>query len=81
MHVMSATLQIRNVPEEVHAAVRTHAAKAGLSVSDYLLNLVSELVTRPTMAEVVQRARELAQTGSGVTRAEARAAVREGRDR
>lgn len=81
MHVMSATLQIRNVPEEIHAAVRTHAAQAGLSVSDYLLDLVSELVTRPTMAEVVRRARELAQSGGGVTRAEARAAVREGRDR
>ena len=48
---MAATLQIRNVPEEVHTAVRVRSQEAGLSVWDYLLNLVSELVTRPTMAE------------------------------
>lgn len=81
MHVMAATLQIRNVPEDVHAAVRTQAARAGLSVSEYLLRLVSDLVGRPTMAEVVERARALAQAGGGANRADIRAALREGRDR
>jgi plasmid stability protein len=78
---MAGTLQIRNVPEEIHRTVRTRAAQAGLSVSDYLLGLLSELVTRPTMAQVVERAKSLAQAGGGTNRAEARAAVREGRDR
>ena len=78
---MAATLQIRNVPDEIHAAVRTQAARAGLSVSDYLLQLVSELVNRPTMDEIVERAQTLAQAGGGASRADILAAVREGRDR
>jgi plasmid stability protein len=78
---MATTLQIRNVPDEIHAAVRVRAAQAGLSVSDYLLDLVRELVTRPTMAEIVARAKTLAQAGGGASRAEVQAAVRSGRDR
>jgi plasmid stability protein len=78
---MAATLQIRNVPDDVHAAVRVRAAQAGLSVSDYLLGLVRELVTGPTMAEIVARARTLAHAGGGASRAEVQAAVRAGRDR
>lgn len=78
---MATTLQIRNVPDEIHAAVRTRAAQAGLSVSDYLLDLVRELVTRPTMAEVVVRAKALAQAGGGAGRSDVQSAVRSGRDR
>jgi antitoxin FitA len=78
---MASTLQIRNVPDEIHAAVRVRAAQAGLSVSDYLLELIKELVTRPTMAEVVARAKTLAQAGGGASRAEVQAAIRTGRDR
>ncbi|HEU4425122.1 MAG TPA: hypothetical protein VFR67_21540 [Pilimelia sp.] len=78
---MATTLQIRNVPDDVHAAVRVRAAQAGLSVSDYLLELVRELVTRPTMAEIVARAKALAQAGGGASRAEVQAAVRAGRNR
>ncbi|MQA86061.1 MAG: hypothetical protein GEV03_15885 [Streptosporangiales bacterium] len=77
---MAKTLQIRGVPDDVHAAVRARAAQAGLSVSDYLLNLVSELVSRPTMAEVVERAKALARTGGGASRADIHAVIREGRD-
>lgn len=77
---MATTLQIRNVPDEIHAAVRVRAAQAGLSVSDYLLDLVRELVTRPTMAEIVARAKTLAQVGGGASRTEVQAAVRSGRD-
>ncbi|HZN19462.1 MAG TPA: hypothetical protein VFB84_14975 [Micromonosporaceae bacterium] len=78
---MGATLQIRNVPDDVHAAVRIRAVEAGMSVSDYLLDLVREMVTRPTMAQVVARATALAQAGGGASRAEVQAAIRSGRDR
>jgi plasmid stability protein len=78
---MASTLQIRNVPDDVHTAVRVRATQAGLSVSDYLLELVKELVTRPTMTEIVARARALAQAGGGASPAEVRAATRSGRDR
>ena len=57
------------------------AAEAGLSVSDYLLRLVAETVSRPTMAEIVARAKQLARAGGGATGADVAAAVRAGRDR
>jgi hypothetical protein len=56
------------------------AAEAGMSVSDYLLDLIRELVTRPTMAEVMVRAKAMAQAGGGTTRTEVEAAIRAGRD-
>ena len=77
----ASTLQIRNVPEEIHAAVRMRAAEAGISVSDYLLRLVAETVSRPSMADIVARARQLARAGGGAKRADVAAAVRAGRDR
>ena len=77
----ATTLQIRNVPEEVHAAVRMRAAEAGISVSDYLLRLVAETVSRPTMADIVARAKQLARVGGGAKRADVEAVVRAGRDR
>jgi plasmid stability protein len=53
---MAKNLQIRNVPDDVHAAVRARAAAAGLSVSEYLLNQITELAKQPTQAEVFARA-------------------------
>ena len=32
-----ATIQVRNVPEEVHRTYRTRAAAAGMSLQEYLL--------------------------------------------
>jgi plasmid stability protein len=77
---MVTTLQIRNVPEEVHTAVQVRAVEAGLSISDYLLELIRELVLRPTMAEVATRARALAEVGGGASRADVKRAIRLGRD-
>ncbi len=51
-----ANLQIRNVPEDVHAVVRARAAAAGRSVSDYLLDKIVELTQEPTQADVFARA-------------------------
>jgi plasmid stability protein len=81
LHALTRTLQIRDVPEDVHATVRVRAAQAGLSVSAYLLNLVTELVSQPTMAEVVERARSLARAGGGTSHVDAQDAVRQSRER
>lgn len=77
---MARTLQIRNVPDEVHAAVRARAAQADESVSDYLLKLVAESVAHPSMAEIVERATAAAASG-GASFSDVQAAVREGRER
>jgi antitoxin FitA len=49
-------LQIRNVPDDVHTVVRARAAAEGLSVSEYLLNHITDLARHPTQAEVFARA-------------------------
>lgn len=78
---MPKSLQIRDVPEDLHSTIRGRAAHAGQSVSDYLLDLLRELMARPTMDEIVRRAEALARADEGATRAEIRAAIRAGRDR
>lgn len=75
---MAKTIQIRNVPDDVHLALRTAAASAGMSLSGYLLQDIEELAARPTNAEIFRRA---AERGGGVSREEIVAAVRSGRDR
>jgi plasmid stability protein len=75
---MAKTIQIRNVPDDVHRALRSQAAAAGKSLSDYLLAEVEEVAARPTNAEILRRA---AERGGGVAREEIVAAVRSGRDR
>jgi plasmid stability protein len=75
------TLQIREVPDDLHAVVRARAAQAGVSVSDYLLELITELTSRPTMEEIVRRAVTLAGSGGGASPSDALAAVRAARER
>jgi len=50
------SIQIRDVPEEVHASLRAKAATAGLSLSEYLLREVTNVAGRPSMSEVLKRA-------------------------
>lgn len=51
------TIQIRNVPDSVHAELRIRAARAGLSLSDYALAELERKTAKPPIAEVLERAR------------------------
>lgn len=53
---MAKTVQIRGVPEDVHAELRRRAASAGTSLSDYLLEEVRRVASRPPIADVLRRA-------------------------
>ena len=53
---MATLLQIRNVPEETHRALKARAAARGTSLNSYLLELVSREAARPSVAEVLERA-------------------------
>ena len=75
---MAKTIQIRNVPDEVHSALRAAAAAAGKSLSDYLLEHVEEVAALPTNAQILRRA---AARGGGIPPGLAAEAVRSGRDR
>jgi plasmid stability protein len=56
MATMARTLQVRDVPDDVHAALRARAALAGLSLSQYLLRTLTEVAERPTVAETLRAA-------------------------
>lgn len=49
-------LQIRNVPEETREELKRRAAKRGESMNAYLLRLLEEEVSTPTIEEVLERA-------------------------
>lgn len=50
-------IQIRNVPDELHRTVKVRAAAEGLSLSEYLLRQIELSASRPTMEEILERAK------------------------
>lgn len=52
---MSAMIQIRNVPDALHRRLKSRAALAGMSLSDYLLQQIREVAERPTIDELRAR--------------------------
>ncbi len=72
------TIQIRNVPDEVHRTLRTRAAASGVSLSDYALGELERVAQKPPIADLLARARGRAGGASGEAIV---AAVRAGRDR
>lgn len=52
---MSKHIQIRNVPDDVHAVYKRRAAAAGMSLQEYLLAELFQGAGRPTMQEVLDR--------------------------
>ncbi len=52
-------IQIRNVPDELHRTLKVRAAKARMTLSDYLLSEIERIVEKPTMKEWLERVAEL----------------------
>jgi len=76
--VVARTIQIRNVPDDVHRTLKARAAAAGVSLSEYLLAEVVRVAERPPVADVLSRAD--ARHGGSRTASIVKA-VRSGRDR
>ena len=74
-------VQIRNVPPRVHAKLKRRAAKAGLSLSEYLLREMTEAAERPTLDEALERIRKRPRAASGLDPAELVREARRDRDR
>ncbi len=55
---MAKTIQIRNVPDELHRTLKVRAAKAGMTLSDYLLSEIEQVAASPTLAEMMERLRQ-----------------------
>jgi hypothetical protein len=50
------SVQIKNVPPEVHETLRRRADEAGQSLQAYLLGTLEEQASRPTIKELFDRA-------------------------
>ena len=75
---MPTMIQIRNVPTGLHRQLKSRAALAGMSLSDYLLGEIRHLAERSTTEELRERLRRRASATPSVDPAQA---VRAERDR
>jgi plasmid stability protein len=72
------SIQVKDVPEDVHSTLRRRAGAAGQSLQDYLLGRLTEEARTPTLEEVLDRIDH--RTGGRVSLKEAVRAVRADRD-
>ena len=72
-------IQIRHVPDPLHRELKARAARAGKTLSDYLLDVVREAAERPEPAELLARIRERGPVYLDESPAEAVRAERESR--
>jgi plasmid stability protein len=75
---MSKHVQIRDVPDDVHALLRVRAAQEGLSLSEYLRRELAGVAARSRNAEVLARSPHRGR--GGVTFEQAAADIRQERD-
>lgn len=54
---MSKMIQLRNVPDDLHKVLKSRAALAGTSLSDYLIAEIQRLAEHPTLEELRLRLR------------------------
>ncbi len=52
-------IQIRHVPEKVHATLKARASKAGTSLSEYLIGELERIAGLPTREEMLERLKRL----------------------
>jgi plasmid stability protein len=72
------SVQIKNVPPDVHGVLRRRAAKAGQSLQEYLLSYLTDEARRPTLDELFQDREE--RSGGSLSFESAVKMVREDRE-
>jgi plasmid stability protein len=72
------TVQIKNVPPDVHQTLRRRAAQAGQSLQEYTLALLSDHACKPTLEEVFAQIDQ--RSGGWITMREAAEWIRAERD-
>jgi plasmid stability protein len=68
------SIQVKNVPDDVHAVLRERAAKARMSLQDYLLKHLTEQARQPTLEEIFERIGE--RTGGSLSLKDATEIIR-----
>lgn len=74
-----AMIQIRNVPDDLHRALKVRAARSGMTLSAMLLEELREVADKPTLAEWLRESERLDPGSSGETPAELVRADRDSR--
>lgn len=72
------SVQIKNVPVQVHRVLRRRAGEAGQSLQEYLLTRLVEEAGRPTLDEALRRVDD--RSGGSVPLEDAANAIRAERD-
>lgn len=75
---MAKMIQLRNVPDALHRTLKSRAALAGMSLSDYLLREIRYVAEKPTMEEMMRRLEKLTPVVTKISNAQA---VREEREK
>ena len=78
--MLMASLQVKDVPEDLHRELRRRADLAGLSIRDYLLRLIRNDQQRPPATEWLARLRRLEPLDLGALAADLVQADRAARD-
>ena len=76
---MAVMIQIRNVPELLHRRLKSRAALAGMSLSDYLLSEIRHVAERPSLEELRARLSSRVSVKPSLSPADAVRAERDGR--
>ncbi|SED68335.1 FitA-like ribbon-helix-helix domain-containing protein [Ruania alba] len=50
-------LQVRNLPDELHAALRERARSEGMTMSDYVTKVLERDLSKPSLAEWIAEQR------------------------
>lgn len=74
------SIQVKNVPEDVHRVLRRRAAEAGMSLQEYLLAKLTEDARQPTLEEIFARIGTGERTGGRLSLDEAVRYLHEERD-
>ncbi len=54
---MSVAITVRDVPDQVRDELAARAARAGMSLQEYLRRMLVESAARPSVGDVIARAR------------------------
>ena len=52
---MPRTIEIQNVPDELHRALEAQASERGIILSDYLLAELEAIADKPSLPELTER--------------------------
>jgi plasmid stability protein len=74
-----SNVQVKNIPDDLHDLLRERATHSGLTISDYVLDLIRRDLRRPPRSEWLTALRALPRTS--ITRDELLAQIDEAREK